>query len=297
MSIRQLRTFVAISETGSFAAAADRVFVSQAAVSQQMRSLEENLQVQLFDRTGRSPVLTQVAKAIVPRARAILREYDRLSGPVSAESELSGELVIGAVPSAMSRLMPLSLKNLYRQFPAIHIRVTGYLSSDLLPQVDRGAIDAAIMSEPHQQRAHFNWQAFASEELMVVCSREIEAGDPVAILTNQPYIRMARRAWISALADDILEEYKLDLQDVMELDSLETIISMVSHNLGAAIIPKPCVPGPLAQQLRFIPIGSPPRSRMLGILSRNDNSKYELIRQLHTALTETVDSATEPALT
>ncbi len=76
MSIRLLRTIVAISETGSFGAAADVVCVSHAAVSQQMKRLEEELQVSLFDRSKRSPELSQLGQAMVRKAREIIHSYD-----------------------------------------------------------------------------------------------------------------------------------------------------------------------------------------------------------------------------
>ncbi len=108
MSITLLRTFVAIVDTGSFQAAADRVFVSPAAVSQQMRTLEANFQASLFDRSRRTPQLTVQGRALVPRAREVLRVYDEMLASLTEDGALRGDLIIGAVSSVMSSLAPRS---------------------------------------------------------------------------------------------------------------------------------------------------------------------------------------------
>lgn len=295
MSITLLRTFLAIAERGSFQEAADQVCVSPAAVSQQMRNLEQSFRVTLFDRSRRTPQLTRQGKALVPKAREVLREYDAMIASLQEDDQLSGELIIGAVSSTMSSLAPTSIRDIMSRHPGVHIRVVPDHSHELLIQVDRGAVDAAIMSEPSRIRRQFNWRPFARESMMLICARDEECRDPSELLRSRPYIRMTPRAWVSEISDDLLQEIGVTIRDSMELDSLENISKMVSHNLGVAIVPKPCVPDSISPSLAYIPLGNPPRHRNMGVLSRSDSPKFKLIDELCDALEATVARAGNPA--
>ncbi|MEM9574709.1 MAG: LysR family transcriptional regulator [Pseudomonadota bacterium] len=284
MSIRLFRTFVAIAETGSFAGAAEKAFVTQAAVSQQMKRLEDELQTVLFDRTGRTPRLTSAADALVPQARDLIHRYDQLVASLRSNSVLTGDITIGAVPAVMSALVPRALKSLYESFPGVHIKVVPNLSSDLFEMVERGSVDAAVMSKPPKLLSRFRWHAIADEPIMLAVSERVSGDDPKQILTNNPYLRMAQRAWVGDVANEILDELGLSPGEVMELESLETIGSMIAHNLGVAIIPKPVIANHAHQNIRFLPIGVKPRSRSIGVLCRSDNPSYSIIEAFGDAL-------------
>lgn len=290
MPIKFLKTLVAISEKGSFSEAADRVCVTPAAVSQQMKRLEEVLDVDLFDRDKRTPELTQTGKALVPKAREIIRAYESMLHDAKTESPMSGDFTIGAVSSSLAMLLPMSIKSLLSDYPEIHIRVLTAASHDLLPLLERGAIDVAVMSKPFHLRHHFKWQMFAEEQMVVICSKELSSDDPIELLTNNPYIRITRLALAGVIADDILQDAKLNIQDAMELDSIENVVSMVSHNLGVAIVPRPCVMDSSYTGLKLLPLKTS-HSRVMGILSRQDNVKFRMANGLLDALMKTIQKA------
>lgn len=290
MSIRLLRTFVAISETGSFAAAAKRTFVTQAAVSQQIKRLEEAIDTPLFIRGKRSPAMTQAGLALVPQAREILLRYDQFIASARSKSLVAGEIRIGAVPSVMSSLVPLALKKIRDEFPGIHIRIVPNLSADLLTQVHRGEVDAAIMSAPAKRQAGLRWSPLADETMMLVTSVDEAETDVNRLLTTRPYLRMSRQAWISELADELLEERGLSLRDSMELESLETIFGLVSHGLGIAIVPQPCFQDDHAKRLRFHELDEQKKHRTIGVLSKSDNASYQLIHELENSLRDILTS-------
>ncbi len=291
MSIRRLKTLVAIAEQGTFAAAADRVFVSHAAVSQQMKALEHDLQVSLFDRTKRSPELNQIGQSLVTRAREIVHAYDNMVGSIISEGGLMGETTIGALPTTMTGLVPRAIRVLKTRYPKLHIRVTPGLSAELLPQVDRGGLDAAILSEPPYLANHLTWRPFAEEPLIVLASLEEPSDDPEYLVENRPYIRFSRRAWVGRLIDDWLQERKLSVRESMELDSLEAISSMVFNNLGVSIVPQRCVPSPYPLPLKRVPIGPSAKPRILGVVSRNDSVKFHLIDVFLAELVHLVEAA------
>jgi DNA-binding transcriptional LysR family regulator len=270
MSIRRLRTLVAVAEEGTFAAAAEVVSVSQAAVSMQMKTLEQEVGAPLFDRKRRPPALNLLGLALVPRAREILRAYDEMLRTVSDTRGLAGELTIGAVPTTMTGLVPKAISALRAAYPMLHIKVVPDLSAGLLPQVDRGHLDAAIVSEPQFPISQLEWTPFAAEPLIVLASMDTREDDPEALLECFPFIRFNRQAWVGRLIDDWLQKKRIHVREVMELDTLEAISTMVFHGLGVSIVPRRCVPSPSPLPIRRIPLEAPNHVRVLGVIMRPD---------------------------
>jgi len=147
MSLRALRSFLAVARHGSFAAAAGALGITQSAVSLQMRSLEGELRSTLFDRSRRTPTLTAAGRALLPRAGEIVARYDILASAL-AGGDLAGTLQLGAVPTVQSGVLPDALLALRDQHPDIQVRVVAGLSAELAQQVERGTLDAACVSEP-----------------------------------------------------------------------------------------------------------------------------------------------------
>jgi len=280
MSIALFKTLVAISELGSFSAAASHICISHAAVGQQMRRLEEKLQVALFDRSERTPSLNQLGIALVPKAKAIIHDYDTVLDDLIGDAQFIGELTIGAVPSTIRSLIPLSVKKLVVNYADLHIRVVPGLSDDLFDQVKRGGIDAALMSEPARIDGNLSWFPIAEEELVLLTSHEVTIDDPMQILNEMPYIRHTRRAAVGVLVDQWLLKNEISVREAMVMESIETVSSMVSHNLGVSIVPNLCFPDSTFRKMRKIKLGPNTYTRVLGILIRSDCSKIRLVDRL-----------------
>ena len=279
---------IAISEQGSFSAAADSVNVSHAAVGQQMKRLEDSLRVTLFDRTRVSPQLNQLGKALVPKARDIVHAYDTLLDDLTGEAQWFGELSLGAVPSTIRGLVPLSIKALIPNYPKLHIRVVPGLSGSLLEQVERGAIDAAILSQPAAVAANLNWQSFAEEELVLITAPEVSDDDPLRLLSQMPYIRHTRQAAFGMLSEAWLGSHNVAVKTSMEMESIESVTSMVAHNLGISIVPDMCVPDGVFSNLRKVKLPGPRHCRTLGVVTRTDCPKIYLVERLIEQLRNTV---------
>ena len=106
MTIRRLKSLIAIKETGSFSQAAERAHISQSAMSQQMRQLEYDLGLKLFDRSGRTPVLSKAAIELLPAIRDAVNAYDKFINLATIENNIRGELSLGSVPSELTALVP-----------------------------------------------------------------------------------------------------------------------------------------------------------------------------------------------
>ncbi len=280
MSIQLLKTLIAISEHGSYSTAADHICISHAAVGQQMKRLEEAFEVTLFDRSEKSPRLNQLGQALIPKAQKLIRDYETIFDDLIGDAQFIGELTLGAVPTTIRELIPRSIKRLMKNYPDLYIRVVPGLAGDLFDQVSRGAIDAAIMSQPPTIDKALNWCPIAEEELVLITSPEVNGDDPLQIISEMPYIRHNRRAAAGVVAEQWLTQNNVSVREVMVMDSIETLTSMVAHNLGVAIVPNLCVPDPIFEKLRKVSLGPSSIPRVLGLLTRKDCSKIRLVDRL-----------------
>lgn len=286
MSIRMLRTLIAIEEQGTFSAAAETVFVTHAAVSQQMKALELEWGVAIFDRSKRTPEFTSTGRALVARAREVVALYDDIVPSVLGDEGLSGELRLGAVPTTLTGLLPSAMSILKGRFPNLHIGVYPGLTRQMIAQIERRIIDAAIVSRPSVIPQGMVWNDIAAEPLCLIAAQETESDDPVILLESRPFIRFSRDAIVGGLIEAWLQDHRISVTDSMELEGLEAISAMVYANLGVSIVPRPSVDGPARLPLRYISLGDDAPMRRLGLISRRDTARARVIEEMSRALTE-----------
>lgn len=290
MSIRHLKTLVAIADKGSFFGAADAVFITQAAVSMQMKALEEELGLILFDRTKRPPTLNEAGLALVPKARAIVRSYETFMQSSETIEDLAGNLSLGAVPTMFNGILPAALVNLRNSVPQLHINVSSGLSSSLVQQVERGAIDAAIVSEPPHDRPGLSWTILGKEELVLIAPLDSPNTSPENLLKSSSYIRFNRSAWVGKIIEDYLNAQGIIVKETMQLDTLEALSVMVYHGLGVSVVPrrKANYPGTIALKQLSFSHNTPFRNLVL--IEREDSSKKGFTKTLISVLSEEIAS-------
>lgn len=292
MSIRRLKTLVAIAETGSFGEAAREMYLCRSAVSLQMKALEEEFQATLFDRTKRPPTLNSVGKALVPKAKRIVRAYDAMKATATEESNLSGVLRIGAMPTSLASVIPGALNAMRRFHPNLHISAAPGNSPDLVPKVDQGELDAAVINEPPYLGPHLDFKPFAAEPFIVLTQLDCPIDDPVEILRSQPFVRYTRSLWAGQILDDWLRAKNIEVNQLMEIDNFETIATMVYHGLGASIVPHRCIPTPNPLPLKRLSLGPGAPKRVIGLLVRRDSLEAHLTDLLFERIVELVEAAT-----
>ncbi|ATX67244.1 LysR family transcriptional regulator [Roseinatronobacter bogoriensis] len=291
MSIRLLKTLIAVADHKTFGAAADAVFITHAAVSQQMRALEEDLGLVLFDRTRRTPELSPIGRSVVARARKIVQDYDNLVPSVLGDEGFQGELALGAVPTTLTGLTPMAMSVLRSKYAGLRLRIYPALTSALLNGIDRGHLDVALVSKPVMLPVGMRFLDVAQERLHLVTSTEVEDTDPIQILKKHPFIRFNRDAVVGTLIETWLQNTGARVTETMELENLEAISSMVHANLGVSIVPAPCVANPAALPLRWLPLGEDAPFRVLSLAFGKENPKIRVIEEIHKAFLHAVDSA------
>lgn len=286
MSIRHLRTLLAIAEQGSFAAAARAVRLTQSAVSMQMRALEEELGTALFDRSTRPPALTSAARALIADAEELVRGYDRLVHERrSQDAPVEGHLRLGAVPSVITGILPTAIAALRRRHPGMHVEIAMALSADLVDRLERGRLDAAIVSELGKPRQGYLWQPFAREPLVLIAPLDAPRQSAAELLAAYPFIRYTRQAWVGRLIDATLKRRRIKVGEAMTLDTLEAVTAMVSHGLGVSIVPQRGHGAPFPFPVRAQALAKPTVYRQLGLLRAESHAKGLLADALLTELT------------
>jgi DNA-binding transcriptional LysR family regulator len=235
-SIRVLRTFAAVAQEGSFAAAAARVALTQAAVGQQMRSLEADLRRPLFERQGKTVVLNEAGRELVPQVRRLLTTYDQMLAPAAPADSMAGTVQLGAIVSAVRPLIQATLA-LKKRHAALDFHVVAAKSIDLVESVQAGALDAAIVVREPAARGELAWTPLYAEPMVLLAPRRMEAHDPREVLQSQPFIRFDPSQHTGLLVERTLRRLRARPQEFLALNALESIVELVRSGLGVSVVP------------------------------------------------------------
>ena len=166
IDVDQLRTFIAIAETGSFTKAAEVVNKTQSAVSMQMKRLEERIERPIFARDGRASKLTEDGQRLLDYARRIVKLNIETLAAFS-DAELSGRVRLGVPDDYADRYLPEIMARFSRAYPSVELTVVCEPSIDLLDRIDANELDLAIVTNCESKRAS---ETFRSERLLWVTS-------------------------------------------------------------------------------------------------------------------------------
>ena len=235
-SIRLLRTFSAVAAEGSFAAAAARVALTQAAVGQQMRALEAEVRRPLFERQGKSVVLNDAGRALVPQVRRVLGLYEQMLAPPASADTMAGTVHLGAVVSAVRPLIQATLA-LKARHAALDLHVSAAKSIELVARVQSGELDAAVAVREPGVGKELAWTPLYGEPMVLLVPRQLDESDARAVLQRQPFIRFDPSQHTGHLVERTLRRLRVKPVELLELNSLESIADLVRSGLGVAVVP------------------------------------------------------------
>ncbi len=285
MTLRRLKTLVAIADARTFSAAAKTVHVTHAAVSQQMQTLEADLGLTLFDRGTRTPELTPIGHQVVEKARHLIADYEGLVPSILNNSgTLGGTIRLGAIGTTLTGLAPKALAVLKARYPQLGLHIRPGLTGDLLVDLERGHLDAAIVTRPHAIPGMLICRDLITEPMELIAAKAEPLDDPIALLADRPYIRFNRNAVLGRLIDTWILSRKLPVTEAMELDSAEAIASMVAANLGVSIVPRLAVHADATPPVKRLDLGPDRPERILGLVCHRDTAMAPAIDALFEAL-------------
>ncbi|MFA7403571.1 MAG: LysR family transcriptional regulator [Pelobacteraceae bacterium] len=278
MSLRNLRILSAIATKGSFAAAAENIGLTQSAVSLQIKNLEEELGVQLFERSGRSPKLNACGRLVLERAREILAIYDGIKDELTPSGMIRGVLTLGVVPTVLTGPLPPVLGRLRKRYEDLQVKLQSGLSAELVRQVEEGNLDAALTTEPpYAVSLPYEWREYDVEPFFVVAPKNTETTSVERLFELFPFVRFDKTAWAGRLVDGQLLAQGIRPRDVMEFDSLEAALSLVEQGLGIAVVPlNKRRLKQAAKQFSLTPFGTPQLTRQVGMYQKQRHPRHAL---------------------
>ncbi|TFY96764.1 LysR family transcriptional regulator [Ramlibacter rhizophilus] len=236
-SVRLMKTFLAVAAEGSFAGAAQRVALTQAAVGQQMRALESGFRRPLFERQGKTVVLNEAGRMLLPEARRWVAHYEQMLSSLPSQDAMSGSVRLGAVVSAVRGLVQATLA-LKERHPLLDLHVSAAKSIDLVEGVLGGELDAAlVVREPGAARAELAWEALYSEPMVLLAPRHLPDAPVRELLQRERFIRFDPSQHTGALVERTLRRLRVKPHELLELNAIEGIVELVRAGLGVSVLP------------------------------------------------------------
>ncbi|MBV1869114.1 MAG: LysR family transcriptional regulator [Marinosulfonomonas sp.] len=291
MDIRHLKILIAIADYKTFVAAGNAVGLTQSAISQHVRKTEDELQIKLFDRTSRPPVLTVQGQTLIAGAREVVAQYERIIREVTGD-RLLGNLFLGSIQAALTGLLPEALSNLRVRYPELQISVNSGRAEELVSMVETGRLDAAVVPEPPVLSERLRWTPFAIEPLVVIAPKSVPEKTDKELLEAYPYIRFKSDARVADTIDNEIRQRGIETKLMMDIESFSSIVLMVHHGLGVAVVPNQGALRPFPENIRTVPFGKPPLQRTMGVVDKNTSSSAQIVDALHLVLcrlSDTVD--------
>ena len=249
MDTSSLRTFLAIAETGSFSTAAEKLYLTQSAISKRIQALEIELDTQLFDRIGRQTVMTPAGEIFFGRAQTILqqledshREIDNLKG------EVAGTLHIGTSHHIGLHRLPPILKRLNQKFPDLTLDIHFMDSEVAYREVQSGKLELGVITIPNKEKQELNTQLIWNDPLEFVIGKNHplaetvnrQANKTVALkeLASYNAILPARNTYTRQVLEAAFAKTGHHVNTNLSTNYLETIKMLVAVGLGWGILPR-----------------------------------------------------------
>jgi LysR family hydrogen peroxide-inducible transcriptional activator len=243
MTITQLKYVLAVAEYKNFTLAADKCFVTQPTLSMQIQKIEDELNIQIFDRTKKPIQLTDIGQKIVNQAKNIVNEADRIQDIVEQQKGfIGGEFRLGIIPTVMPTLLPMFLNNFIKKYPKVKLIIEELNTDEIITKLNNGHLDAAIAATPLEEEKikeivlyYEPFVAYIPESHESFQKEEIEINDlnldEVLLLQDGHCFRngilnLCKNKNISGLS-----HFKI------ESGSFETLIKLADEGLGTTLLP------------------------------------------------------------
>jgi DNA-binding transcriptional LysR family regulator len=273
MHIETLKIFCDVVENQSFSLAASQNFITQSAVSQQIRGLEERYGKRLLERKRGSVRPTAAGEILHRASREILHVFNEMEAQLQGLSNVvTGSIRVGTVHSVGLYELSEPLKSYFADFPHVNVYLEYDRASHIYEQVLRGNVDLGIVAYP-SARAQITVLDFRTDRLVVVCAPSHSISErleiPVTDLDSEKFVGFEKGIPTRQALDRLFAEKEIAVQYVAELDNIEMVKRLVEVGAGIAVIPeKACVHEVDSGSLVKIELADRDLTRPIGIIHR-----------------------------
>jgi DNA-binding transcriptional LysR family regulator len=286
-----LQTFLAVVEAGNYSAAAERLHMSQPAVSQHIRALELQLDnVRLFRRVGQQMLLTHAGEDLVESAREMLALSARAEESVRAlRGQISGRVLVGCTPSSGETLLPLLMATFHTRYPAIAVAITIAPADTLLEWLENHQAHVLLIEEP-QRRRGWESQLLGTERLSLIAPRGHallqQDQAPPGMLREHPLVLPRAGTPLRRLIEDGLRRRGVGAADInvaLETDGVALAIQAVRDGLGLAFIPQTRLPR--SRDIGLVDLAGVNLQQDWYVLRSRERGAPRAVQELYTFLT------------
>jgi LysR family transcriptional regulator, transcriptional activator of the cysJI operon len=273
MQLESLKMFCDVVETGSFSRAAQLNHVTQSAVSQQIRALENRYEQKLLSRSARQVTPTPAGERLFRGCKEILARFSEVEQEIREQAqEVAGTTTVSTIYSVGLHELHTIHKSLLKTHPKVNMRLNYRRSDQVYDDVILGAAEIGIVAYP-QPRAGVDILPFRDDRLAIVCApnHTFSSKQKVSItaLSGVPFIAFDREAPTRKAIDRLFRDKGLELNPVMEMDNVETIKRAVEMGIGVAVLPVATVQREISEgTLVAKPFAEGNYSRPIGLLVR-----------------------------
>lgn len=242
MEFRNINTFLKVAGTQNFSRAAQQLGYTQSAVTVQIKQLENELQVQLFERIGKRVYLTEKGQEFVAYANEIMRVTERAKNFPAQSSALEGTLCIGGVESICTALLPGFLLKFYESCPKVQVTIRSGTTEELMEMAKSNEIDLICTLDQKVMGREWVRAAVTEEEIVFVMladqNNSVPGRIPIETLIQKPFLLTEKGAAYRYELERLLSGKNLEIEPVLEIGNTETIINLLKKGMGVSFLPK-----------------------------------------------------------
>ncbi|HHB2650310.1 TPA: LysR family transcriptional regulator [Bacillus cereus] len=288
IELRQLEYFLAVSKELHFTKAAEKLNISQPSLSQQIRSLEHEVGMPLFDRIGKKISLTEAGRILLLHSKTIFHEIEQARSAIQDLNGLQqGSLTIGSLLTVVNYLLPPAILNFNNLYPNIKLSVLGLRTGDIREKLLQNELDIGITFLPVQDKEIISTPLYKSELIIVVpTGHQLAEHNHVSIaeLQNYPLILLPKNFFLTELITSHCQKFNFKPKPILEISTMESLIQMVSKGMGITVLPKPYIDFLQNKNIQAIKIENPTPTIEIGLVYRKDKymcaATREFIKQL-----------------
>jgi LysR family hydrogen peroxide-inducible transcriptional activator len=243
MTITQLQYVLAVAEHKNFTLAAEKCFVTQPTLSMQIQKVEEELGIQIFDRTKKPIQLTEIGQKIVTQAKSIVNEADRIKDIVDQQKGfIGGEFRLGIIPTVTPTLLPMFLNNFIKKYPKVNLIIEELNTYELIDKLKNGHLDAAIAATPLEEEKikevvlyYEPFVAYVPENHRLFAKSEITVDD---LDINEILLLQDGHCFRDGILNLCKNKNQTDRNHFqLESGSFETLVKLADEGLGTTLLP------------------------------------------------------------
>ncbi|MGR3837105.1 MAG: LysR substrate-binding domain-containing protein [Cognatishimia sp.] len=275
LTLKQLRYFQAVAQEGHFGRAAMACAVTQPALSVQIKDLEDQLGMALFERSTRQVRLTGFGEDFAKRVRDILRSVDELGDLArAAQGGMSGQLRIGVIPTVAPYLLPDVVRILADTYQGVELKIRETLTPRLIDELDAGRLDAAIMALPLAEPTLEEFPLFDEEFVLIRPEGDRDLPVPAADQLREMKLLLLEEG--HCFRDQALAFCSMNAsgaREMLDASSLSTLVQLVGSGVGVTLIPDMAVPVETrSANVSVARFGGVPPKRSIGLAWRRSSS-------------------------